>query len=412
MARVKPSNNLKKLNLLYVEDEEAIREPFKSMIERHFKQVYIAKNGEEGLELFRNNDIDIVISDIKMPKMTGIEMAKEIKNINPDVPIIFTTAFGDREYLKEAIELGADGYIIKPVDRNKLFARLNFLAESIIAKKELHQYTKLIKTLFDYQKDALVLFDKEFNIKFFNKPFEKLIKDKDPYNLTNLLQYCQKENGEYISIDDFINIIDNEKTLLCKHSNDEIKYFDMDIKTIDDVYLLSIDDVTAYKKEAESLKEIAMKDELTGLYNRKKLDIIQNELIGHKLCLIMFDIDDFKKINDTYGHLKGDEVLKVLADTVKNSLRGSDLVIRWGGEEFLIILRDVPNLDITKSLAEKLREKINQIEISKVGHFSCSFGVNCGFVSSQKDIENILDKADEALYKAKRNGKNRVEVID
>jgi len=410
MARVKPSENLKKLNLLYVEDEEAIREPFRMMIERYFKNVYVGKNGEEGLELFKNNSIDIVISDIKMPKMTGLEMAKEIKNINPDTPIIFTTAFGDREYLKEAIDLGVDGYIIKPVDRNKLFTRLNFLADSIIAQEELIQYTKLIKTLFDYQKDALVLFDRDFNIRFYNKVFNNIFMKENITTLEALLNHCTEDNGENLQQDELINI-QKEKTIVCKYSNNDIiKYFELFVEEIDsELYLLAIDDITTYKLEAEKMKEDAMIDELTGLYNRKKLEEIEKDIINHNLCFIIFDIDNFKKINDTYGHLKGDEVLKALADTVKHSLRGSDLVIRWGGEEFLVILRDMPNIDITRNLAEKLRVKINQIEIPEVGHFSCSFGISCGFVSSQKDIQNILDKADEFLYKAKRNGKNRVE---
>jgi diguanylate cyclase (GGDEF)-like protein len=123
----------------------------------------------------------------------------------------------------------------------------------------------------------------------------------------------------------------------------------------------------------------------------------------------MFDIDDFKAINDTYGHLKGDEVLKMLAKNVKNSLRESDLVIRWGGEEFLIILQHLSNIDIAVSLSEKLRKKINHIKIKDVGHFSCSFGVSCGYISKEHDIKKILNRADEALYLAKRKGKNRVE---
>jgi len=155
---------------------------------------------------------------------------------------------------------------------------------------------------------------------------------------------------------------------------------------------------------------VAFVDTLTKVYNRRYIDVLYFKLRErYKYTLMMLDIDNFKKINDTYGHLKGDEVLKALANTVKNSLRGSDLVIRWGGEEFLIILQHLSNIDIAVSLSEKLRKKINHIKIKDVGHFSCSFGVSCGYISKEHDIKKILNRADEALYLAKRKGKNRVE---
>jgi diguanylate cyclase (GGDEF)-like protein len=126
----------------------------------------------------------------------------------------------------------------------------------------------------------------------------------------------------------------------------------------------------------------------------------------------MFDIDDFKKINDTYGHLKGDDVLKKLSFTIKESIREhTDTLIRWGGEEFVVVLNNLNDIVIAKKLAEKFRKEVNNIMISEVGHFSCSFGVSCGFVDNKSKIKEILDNADKALYKAKRNGKNRVEVF-
>ena len=412
MARIKASPNLKKLTLLYVEDEESIRKPFKMMIERYFKKVLIGTNGKEGLEIFKSNSIDIVVSDIKMPKMSGIDMAKHIKSINCDVPIIFTTAFGDRDYLKDAIDIGVEGYIIKPIDRNKLFGRLNFIGDSLNAKKEVEQYLKLVELLINEQKDGLVLFDKDFNIKLSNNSFKDILKSANleiTGNVNDLMGYCKDENGEDLTIDWFEKISTLKKPLVCIHKdNNDIRYFDVDLKEIDDNMIMTLSDITNYKIETENIKESSMIDELTGLYNRKKLDVLKNDLISKNICLIIFDIDNFKKINDTYGHLKGDEVLKELAKTVKNSLRDSDLVIRWGGEEFLIILENVSQSDIAIKLSEKLRANINNINIEGVGHFSCSFGVSCGFVDKDSDIDKILNGADDALYKAKRGGKNRV----
>ena len=118
--RIEASKNLKKLSLLYVEDEDAIREPFKIMIERYFKKIFIATNGLEAVEIFKQNSIDIIITDIRMPIMNGLDMAKEIKKIDKHQHIILTTAHNESKYFLEVIEMQVDGYILKPIDYDLL----------------------------------------------------------------------------------------------------------------------------------------------------------------------------------------------------------------------------------------------------------------------------------------------------
>ena len=129
---IEVTKNLKKLNILYVEDDEVVNNIFSLIFKKYVKNLYSAFNGEEGLKIFKNNKIDIVISDIQMPKISGIEMAKEIRKIKEDIPIIFTTAFGDSGYLKEAIEIGIDAYILKPIDKEKMLKKLNKTADNLV----------------------------------------------------------------------------------------------------------------------------------------------------------------------------------------------------------------------------------------------------------------------------------------
>jgi diguanylate cyclase (GGDEF)-like protein len=405
-------NNLKELSVLYVEDEENVRIPLSMMLKRVVKNVYVAENGEEGLELFKKHFVDVILTDIKMPKMNGLEMAEKIREISQDVPIIFTTAFGDSGYLKEALEIGVDGYIIKPVNRDRLFKKLNLIATNILNKKEVEIYTKLIQTIFNNQKDGLALFDKNYNIKIFNKAFKTIIK-KEPTTLFDLIEFCKDENGNKITIELFEEYIQNGGKVICQTDNlNKIQYFETDIQKVENYIILNLKDITKYKLETEEIKDKAMIDELTNVYNRKKFELLSYEYIGNDVCIIMFDIDDFKKINDTYGHLKGDEVLKELAFTIKENIReNSDTLIRWGGEEFVVILNNLNDIEIAEKLAEKFRIAVNHINIPEVGHFSCSFGVSCGFVKGKCDIKEILNNADKALYRAKRNGKNRVEIF-
>ncbi|NWF66126.1 MAG: response regulator [Campylobacterales bacterium] len=128
---------LKELNILYVEDEEQTREYFVNFLKSKVKNIFVASNGKEGLGLFKTNDIDIVLTDIRMPIMNGINMAEEIKKINKNTPIVVITAFGDSDFLMDAINIGIDKYIMKPVYFDKLIDTIFGIAENLNYKKEI-----------------------------------------------------------------------------------------------------------------------------------------------------------------------------------------------------------------------------------------------------------------------------------
>ena len=166
----------------------------------------------------------------------------------------------------------------------------------------------------------------------------------------------------------------------------------------------------------EKLKENAIYDALTGCYNKKEiLEFLENYLSSYirykksPFSVLMFDIDHFKKINDTYGHLAGDFVLKELARLVKSLMRKSDLCGRFGGEEFIIILPETKLVGAMR-FANRLRESVekhkfifNNIQIP----VTISIGItSAGFSDS---VESLLSRVDDALYEAKRKGRNRVE---
>ena len=119
------------LKILYVEDDAAAREQMLRILKRRAKEVLVACNGQEGLALFREHDPELVVTDIRMPVMDGLTMAKEIRGISRDAKIIMTTAFTDTSYLMEAIDVGIDQYVVKPVDIDKLLAAIDKCAENI-----------------------------------------------------------------------------------------------------------------------------------------------------------------------------------------------------------------------------------------------------------------------------------------
>ena len=155
----------------------------------------------------------------------------------------------------------------------------------------------------------------------------------------------------------------------------------------------------------------AYQDELTNLWNRKYLYIrLKGEIkrLRHNtiLSLAIVDIDDFKSVNDTFGHLFGDKVLKEIADILKNNLRKDDIIARWGGEEFIIVL---PNTEVksAKVVFNRIREKIEKYD------FGCKITVSGGiaFVNEYIESEKLIEMADKALYKAKKR-KNRIAIYE
>lgn len=156
-----------------------------------------------------------------------------------------------------------------------------------------------------------------------------------------------------------------------------------------------------YKKEAHI-------DELTGLYNRRYASsFFENLESGEKWCVAMLDIDDFKAVNDTYGHAAGDVVLETLARTVKSSLRKTDLVFRWGGEEFLILIKDIDKNAASKIL-DKLRKNIEDETIDACGHainVTVTIGVS---ILDTKDPDASIKASDKKMYEGKFSSKNVV----
>lgn len=170
-------------------------------------------------------------------------------------------------------------------------------------------------------------------------------------------------------------------------------------------------------KRARSLKARMVRDSLTGLFNHTHtLQLLEDARSrarrdGRPLCFAMLDIDHFKKVNDTYGHPMGDRVIKSLALFLKQRLRKSDHIGRYGGEEFAVVLPDT-DLEAAQRVLDEIRQRFAEIRYPAQPHdLSCTF--SCGIAELSDDIDsNTLSKrADEALYQAKRSGRNRVELF-
>jgi len=436
---------LKEVTLLYVEDSKAIREILSNRLERRVKKLIVAEDGEEGLAKFIEHKPDMILTDVTMPKMDGIEMSRKIKEMDEYIPIIILSAHNDSTYLLEAIELGISGYLLKPVDRDKMTIQLETYARTVcldkINKKQQAQILEqqsILQNIIDTDTninfvtnfDSISFANSSF-LKFFNvesieefsknhQSIESIFMEHDDYVFPNMIGSCDKDSDKtcfgQMFFDKLKDIDESKKVVLMMDSSMEPKSFFINISAIEKekhIYLVSLTDITKMTIEKVNIEQKAYFDGLTGIYNRNKLneffehELLRVERYKHNLSVAILDIDHFKSFNDTHGHLVGDEVLIMLAQAVEKKVRKTDIFARWGGEEFVIIFVET-HINAAKISSDNIREHIATLSHKTAGTVTASFGLTQ--YQEGDTLESLFKRCDDALYVAKENGRNRVEV--
>ena len=314
---------LKNLNILYVEDDDFIRENTVITLNMLELNVIDAINGQDGLDKFHQaSQIDLILTDISMPIMNGLDMTEKIKETHPDIPVIITTAHQEISYLHKAIELNVTSYIMKPIDIPNVI--------------------------------------------------NSLIKAIEPISLKNAIM--QK----------------NEELLALNNSLEE-----------------------RIKERTKELEILASTDSLTGINNRRNFFKLSKELFKNSLdenfFTLMIDVDNFKMLNDTYGHAVGDEVLILLAKTITDMLPEDNVFGRLGGEEFAVAYSLANNEDRVEKV-NSIRQTIENLKFDN-GKSQIKFTISVGVSQKHENddsIDAILTRADKGLYEAKGSGRNKV----
>lgn len=310
---------------------------------------------------------------------------------------------------------------------NKLESTINELKD---LEEKLRESEEIHRLLADNATDVIWVMDLDGKFKYVSPSVEKL-RGYTP-------EEVMLQSKEELLCEDSIEYMEKglEDTIYAVKNNLPFKIFRGDMEqpckdgttvwtdlTVSGIYdkennflgLLGVSrDITERKKMEDEIRRLTEIDRLTQIYNRLKLDsVIKSEMERSKrsnshFSIILMDIDRFKMVNDHYGHIVGDEVLKEIASIIKSSIRKIDTPGRWGGEEFLIILPE-SNLEGALNLAEKLRKKIEKHKFSKVGNLTSSFGV-AEFENGISENE-LLKRADDGMYEAKKTGRNKVCFI-
>lgn len=292
---------------------------------------------------------------------------------------------------------------------------------------KLSDQKKFINTILDIQPNMIFIINKtesifanKFLLDFFDcknlKAFQlKYLCLAQTFIQEDLYFHLGKIDDNSTWIENILKLKSEKRIVSILHPTTKTtKVFNVSIVELEDEqYLISLTDISDTILKQIQLEDKSTHDKLTGAFNREYFEshykLIINEYTkeNHLLVFSILDIDFFKKVNDTHGHDIGDKVLKQFVEIIQNSSRNDDLVIRWGGEEFLLLLK-VKSIDNATKILENIRKSIDEAYFKEVNHITCSIGAT--IYKENEKIEDSFKRADEALYEAKNAGRNQVII--
>jgi two-component system cell cycle response regulator len=433
------------------------------MLARENFLILTASNGVQAIEIAEKDLPEVVLLDVMMPLMNGFDVTKVLKNspLTRDIPIILITALDNPESQALGFKAGAEEFLKKPVNAAELLARVKTMLrlkqyqEQLVMRKKSEQHfssgneehgidkapestnqillvednpndVKLIKAYLSDQDIRLLVTDngeKAIEIAQRNK-IDLIILDVMLPGM-NGFEVCRRlkatEQIQNIPIVFTTSLSDSES----KINGAELESDGYIVKPYDKRELIGrIQLLLKKKKYLEELRfnyentiNLAINDGLTGLHNhayfKRTLDLEFKRALRqqYNLALMMIDIDNFKKFNDTLGHLAGDMLLRKLSQLIKKNIREIDTAARYGGEEFVVILPyvDIENtLVIAKRIQTTLASLTFPVEVPETfGKITVSIGVALCPLNANSP-EQLIQKADEMLYQAKKTGKNKI----
>ncbi|MCW5214679.1 diguanylate cyclase, partial [Desulfobulbus sp. US5] len=303
------------------------------------------------------------------------------------------------------------------------------ITERVQIERELISERDFTKILIETAQTVILVLNPDGTINSFNPYMEKIsgykleeVQGKDWFEIFLSNQDWKEIRGVFQTAINDIQTQGNINAIVTKDGQERyIEWYDKTLKGVNGnvLGLLSIgQDITEKRKMQKNLEDMALHDALTGLYNRKVLEekltdnIKSTQRQGDEISLLMFDLDHFKQINDNYGHLEGDKVLRCMADILRKSIRKTDYAARYGGEEFTVVLPKTP-LNQAVDMAERMRTSISRQDIASENgdrmNVTVSIGAACLTEHMQSPQHLILD-ADTALYAAKKGGRNQVRT--
>ncbi|MFO1012623.1 MAG: PleD family two-component system response regulator [Caulobacteraceae bacterium] len=445
--------------ILVVDDIDANVRLLEAKLEAEYYEVLTANDGPTALAIAASEKPDIVLLDVMMPGMDGFQVCRRLKD-DPEtrhIPVVLVTALDGRADRIQGLESGADEFLTKPIDDVMLFARVRSLTRLKMVIDELRQreasgrrmgviasassrlggaggrvlvvddnerQAQRIATELSIEHRPVIEADIEKALLTARGPVDLVIVNTMAKNFDGLRLAAQIRSDEATRHLPLLGVVDpDERPRLVKAL--EIGLNDILSRPIDPQELAArVRTQIKRKRYTDFLRdnldhslELAVTDQLTGLHNRRYMTGQLGALVqrasrgGDPVAALMIDIDHFKKINDSFGHDIGDEVLREFAVRLASNVRAIDLPCRYGGEEFTVIMPDTKLADAER-IAERIRLHVAGSPFRVAGGeelLTVTISIGVAATLGEGDTsEALIKRADEAVYEAKASGRNRV----
>ncbi len=418
------------LRILYMEDDPGLARLVQKRLRRAGYPVDVAEDGLQGVEQYQAGDYGALIIDQNMPVYSGLKVLEVLNEQGELPPTIMLTGAGSEETAVEAMKLGASDYVVKDTDGGfldllppaieRILKQQRLIEERQRAEEALRESETRFRAVAETAVDAIISIDKHGRILFWNRGASAIFGYDDADVLgrpfTMLIDSAFHEKHEPGMA--FFDVSGEPRS----DRGIESQGLRMDGMTVPielslsnwqtskgTFYTVIVRDIRERKEHEEQLARMAHTDALTGTFNRHYLDgLLESEFsrakrYNHPIGFLMIDVNRFKQINDQYGHNAGDDVLIEISKQLVETLRESDIVVRYGGDEFLAILPE------TNGETEIARDRIIQAmaeteRFNPIVDFPVTLSIGCAHWDPQdpRTIDRILKDADDEMYKDKR----------
>lgn len=399
--------------ILIIDDEKIIREGLKKLLILDDYEVFLGEDGIHGLEVLEKekNNIQVVILDVKMPRMDGMEVLQIIKKNYPGIEVIISTGHGAIETAVQALRFGAFDYTNKPIEYDELaliilraLDKQKVVKEKREAEEALRLSEEKYRTVVEQANDGIAIISHGI-FEYVSPPLARILN----YTVSELEGNLVADSICPKNINLFNDYIENGLTgkleIVFLNKDKEKMYIELSSGHIEYrgqvAYLVMFRDITERKQSEEKIRYLSFHDSLTGLYNRAYFEEEMKRLDTRRqlpMSIIVGDVNGLKLSNDAFGHNAGDDLLKAAAECIKKSCRKEDIISRWGGDEFVILLPTVTENNVQR-VCDRIMDECERYDKLPF-KISISLG-NSTKSNESQDIKEVLKTAEDKMYKNK-----------
>ncbi len=425
------------LEILVVDDRQDNLDDMQELLEAIEQPVHCVDSGAKALDYLAQSQVALVLLDVQMPRMDGFEVARRMRS-DPHtrlIPIIFISGMTQTdEILNQGYGAGAMDFIAKPVQPATLLHKVRALLEHERHRRQLLHMTQQLErerafnaSILDNTAEGILVVGDDGRIRFANPAIARML----------VCQASELTGSELLNWVDVGGAAQWQASSFYQHwqHGEHLRLHDANLRTRDGrsvpvalscsplpaeghgMVVLALD-MSVVRDLHHQLESLVITDALTGLLNRRgflqelQASISRHQRTGQRTALLYLDLDGFKRINDTLGHERGDQVLRQVSSQLKGCLRPYDRLARIGGDEFTVILDSLGSVTDAASVAQKLVQQVAELsDDSELSGLGVSIGIAC-LPGDGSTVEDLLRSADTAMYAAKRGGRGQYRFYD